>query len=612
MPAALSLTDADRSLVADYEISMREAGLSTIPIKLWPAKAFCARLGGPAGWAALSLVEQCDLDRRIRSFVNWLILTHRVVPTVDYVVAAAPHLGRLAARLHPDVHTLVASTAAEIGYAAGMAVDQWSLLARLAALAQAQPDQLSRAELEAGRQALVDAEHRLRPGRRGESMTRPYSGLLAVLFHAGLVDDTPIHNSTWNQRPRAEAEWARVAPRLAATMRGYIAQCALTQRPATVTRNDSVLRELGLFLAAHHPEVACVADLRRPHVEAFKLWLSSRPAKQPAKGDTLSRATIKNHLIGLGLFFQRLIEHQADDAPAFQLLYSADLPILDRPLPRFLDDAASAKLLHAARVDPDPFVRLVVELLARTGMRKGELMRLTVNAVVQIGSAFWLRVPVGKLHTDRYIPLHPQLKTLLDDWIDRRPETLRSELLFVERGRPIGTHRVDHAVAKAAAAAGIGPVTPHQLRHTLATQAINRGMPLEAIAALLGHRTLSMTLVYARIADRTVADEYFSVSEKVEALYDNPKTLPPDAEGAEMRKLRAELHRRMLGNGYCARPVEMDCHFESICESCSFFVTTIEFRPTLQRQRDDADSKGQIGRRNLFDGLLARLEGEAS
>jgi len=35
----------------------------------------------------------------------------------------------------------------------------------------------------------------------------------------------------------------------------------------------------------------------------------------------------------------------------------------------------------------------------------------------------------------------------------------------------------------------------------------------------------------------------------------------------------------MLGNGYCARPVEMDCHFESICESCTFFVTTIEFKP---------------------------------
>ena len=121
-----------------------------------------------------------------------------------------------------------------------------------------------------------------------------------------------------------------------------------------------------------------------------------------------------------------------------------------------------------------------------------------------------------------------------------------------------------------------------------------------------------MTLVYARIADRTVADEYFSVSEKVEALYDGPKELPADAEGTEMLKLRKEMHQRMLGNGYCARPVELDCHFESICESCTFFVTTLEFRPTLQRQRDDAATKGQVGRQKVFDGLLARLEEEAS
>ena len=168
-------------------------------------------------------------------------------------------------------------------------------------------------------------------------------------------------------------------------------------------------------------------------------------------------------------------------------------------------------------------------------------------------------------------------------------------------------------MAKTARTAGIGHVTAHQLRHTLATQAINRGMSLEAIAALLGHRSMRMTMVYARIADRTVADEYFAVSEQVEALYDTaPKTLPGDAEGAEMRKLRAEMHRRMLGNGYCARPVGLDCHFESICESCTFFQTTIEFRPTLQRQRDDAADKGQLGRQKVFDGLLDRLDQTAS
>ena len=258
--------------------------------------------------------------------------------------------------------------------------------------------------------------------------------------------------------------------------------------------------------------------------------------------------------------------------------------------------------------------RLLFALLLDTGMRKGELLGLTIDAVVQIGSAFWLRTPVGKMHTDRYIPLHPTLKQMLDRWLARRPDWQSSDLLFTDRGRPIPPSRVDKAVQKAATAADLGHIHPHQLRHTLATQAINRGMSLEAIAALLGHRSLSMTMVYARIADRTVADEYFNVTEKVEALYDThqPAQLPADEEGRQMRKLRSEMHRRMLGNGYCARPVELDCHFESICESCTFFVTTIEFRLTLQAQRDDAHKKGQIRRQQIFDGLLDRLDQTAT
>ena len=232
--------------------------------------------------------------------------------------------------------------------------------------------------------------------------------------------------------------------------------------------------------------------------------------------------------------------------------------------------------------------------------------------MVQIGSAYWLHVPVGKLRTDRYIPLHPQLKDLLDDWLAHRPAGLREPYLFIERGRRIGKQRVDRALAKVAQDAGIGHVAPHQLRHTLATQAINRGMSLEAIAPLLGHRSMRMTMVYARIADRTVANEYFAVSEKVEALYDQPKQLPASAEGTEMGRLRREMHRRMLGNGYCARPVGLDCYFESICESCTFFVTTPEFKPTLERQRADAAAKGQVGREKIFERLLTRLEEEAS
>ena len=337
--------------------------------------------------------------------------------------------------------------------------------------------------------------------------------------------------------------------------------------------------------------------------DSFKSWLTAQPSKRTGK--PLTRTSIKELLINLGCFFDRTTNWGYPNVPTRPLLFVGDLPRIDRPLPRFLDDPAAVKLARATRAEADPVARLCVEILARTGVRLSELLGLTVDSVLPVGSAFWLRIPVGNLHNDRYIPLHPDLKDLLDDWIaNHRPVGLRSDRLLLEHGRPVTKLRVANALSRIATDAGIGHVTPHQLRHTLATQAINRGMSLEAIAALLGHKTLAMTMVYARIADKTVADEYFSVTEKVEALYGQPQHLPATDEGSDMRRLRAEMHRHMLGNGYCARLVEMDCHFESICESCTFFVTTIEFKPTLRRQRDDAADKGQIGRQKIFDGLL--------
>jgi integrase len=72
--------------------------------------------------------------------------------------------------------------------------------------------------------------------------------------------------------------------------------------------------------------------------------------------------------------------------------------------------------MAVARASSDPRDRLVVEVLARTGMRAGELVDLAADAVVQIGANHWLRIPLGKLRTDRYVPLHPQLVDLLADW----------------------------------------------------------------------------------------------------------------------------------------------------------------------------------------------------
>jgi hypothetical protein len=200
-------------------------------------------------------------------------------------------------------------------------------------------------------------------------------------------------------------------------------------------------------------------------------------------------------------------------------MFPGDLPRQDHPLPKALDDAAAAQLLRAAHNDKRLLVRVTIEMLLRTGLRVGEFTALTADAVVQIGAGPWLHVPVGKLREDRYLPLHPQLVGLIADYRHLHVAAGHPLLLPRENGRPLDRHTVTRFLNKAGAAAGLPHLHPHQLRHTLATQAINRGMSLEAIAAMLGHRSMDMTLRYAKIANRTVADEYFAVTDQVDALY---------------------------------------------------------------------------------------------
>jgi len=75
-----------------------------------------------------------------------------------------------------------------------------------------------------------------------------------------------------------------------------------------------------------------------------------------------------------------------------------------------------------------------------------------------------------------------------------------------------------------------------------------------------------------------------------------------------MARLRREAHARMLGNGLCTRPAELDCRMESACETCAYFRTGTEFLPILVHQRDHARDHGQADRAALFDALIQRAE----
>ena len=399
---------------------------------------------------------------------------------------------------------------------------------------------------------------------------------------AAAVVDGPVRHRDWEVVVATN-------PRFALTAWAYLDQLAVSMRPATVDVADNTLRCFAGFIVRDFADLTGFLDVRRAHIEAFKLFFS---AHLTVKGAPPARNTIRQRLGMLRSFFDRIIEWDWPDAPVRIPIFSIDVPIADDPLPRFLDDAQAARLAAKAAVAP-PLDRLVIEVLSRTGMRVGELCGLAADAVVVMNATPWLRVPVGKLHNDRYVPLHPNAARLIAEWTAEHPP-LGGLLIHVD-GRALDRHLVGRIVRRVARQAGLGNVHPHQLRHTLATQAINRGMRLESIATMLGHRSLRMTLTY----------EYASASAKIDALY-----TATDPE-QRLEQLAGE-HRRMLANGWCNRPVATDCVYETICEGCGYYETTVEFKPTLQAQAGHAERNHQPERAAIYNHLVAGLERDAS
>ena len=115
---------------------------------------------------------------------------------------------------------------------------------------------------------------------------------------------------------------------------------------------------------------------------------------------------------------------------------------------------------------------------------------------------------------------------------------------------------------------------------------------------------MHMTLTYARIADRVVADKYAAVSQQIDALYGPEQA--DELEPANMARLRREAHAHMLGNRAVHPAGRARMPHGVACETCSYFSTGPEFVPVLLRQRDHARDHHQPERAELFDKLITR------
>jgi site-specific recombinase XerD len=146
--------------------------------------------------------------------------------------------------------------------------------------------------------------------------------------------------------------------------------------------------------------------------------------------------------------------------------------------------------------------RVILTICYAAGLRVSEAVSLRLSSIDS--QRMVIRVEEGKGRKDRHVMLSPRLLDLLRDyWRAERP----TDFLFPGEapGRPIGTFVAQYACKNAQLRSGIAKsVTPHALRHAFAVHLLESGADLRTIQLLLGHRSLSTTSRYLRLATNKV------------------------------------------------------------------------------------------------------------
>ncbi len=469
-----------------------------------------------------------------------------------------------------------------------------------------------------------------------------------LLFNIGQIDLPPRAGrrdaGTWTDHLVA----ADAPPRIAAVIERYLRLQleANLERPQTVRHARDALRRLLLWLAVAHPEITNLAELTRGHAEEFLRWLGAQRSSHT--GAPLALTTRRTIITLLAGFINDTASWHWDDVPGRVLFTRADIPKTPKTLPRFIPDHELDALMTAVDALPDPHQRGALILARWSGARRDEIRRLEVDCLDAYPDGHpRLRIPVGKGHTERSIPLHPQAAEALRPLIEQAlaggaaarydPTVGRAvRHVFVRRGKLLSrAFLFDASLKTACTTAGMldghgrPTVSAHRFRHTIGTQLAEGGARLQTIMAVLGHRSPHMSLIYASLSDPTIKAQY---QQALDRTGDGDMRLAgPAADTLRNHELDAQsVHwlqtnflKTQLELGHCLRlPAEGPCECD-LYLACSKFLTNSDYAPQLrarleleQQLIDDAHTRGwnreverhQATRRRIA-GLLAQLDG---
>ncbi len=618
-------------LLAAYDEHCGRLGLISVNLGS-AARTFLRRWPDPQRWAGEPLEARLTVSHPTRSFVTFLMLAGYLRPGYDYLIHRKlavfwRHLppGPLAEDLARFL-----SAAQELGF---------TERTRSAAASQV----IGRLLIQTGRRldALTDNEFddllTASAARHGAGKpSRHYSSAAhtarQVMFHLGVFTEQPV-NATSLLRQSFTQRMRDATPALRGSFVAYLDRLTATHSRGTVTGTATRLNHFAAHLAAVDPALSSLAGLdRRRHIETY--LTATAEAMNSRTSAPIQASERRGRVLAVHCLLNDIAEWGWPETPQRRLVFRSDIPKLPRALPRYLTPDLDRRLTQALQAWPERLPADALLLQRATGLRIGELVDLELDSVHEITSqGAWLKVPLGKLNTERVVPLDEETVALIDRIVAHRspgrplphPRTARpTDFLLTHHGRRLTVDHLRDVLTRVTTDAGLPHITPHQLRHTYATALVNAGVSLQSLMALLGHVSAEMSLRYGRLFDATVRTEYERALAAAKAHLGTLPTEPPqgrvslpivDGDWKDAPAVKARL-----AGGFCIRAqVQGPCAYANICEHCPNFRTDTGYLPVLAAQRADtetlardAEARGWTGEAERHRRLIARLDAHIS
>jgi integrase len=628
MPPVLAYAPAPEvDLLAAYDEHCDRLGLISVNLGS-AARTFLRRWPDPQAWAGEPLAVRLTASHPSRSFVMFLMLAGHLRPGYDYLIRRKlsvfwRHLppGPLA----DDLAGFLAA-AAELGF---------TERTRSAAASQV----IGRLLIQTGRRldALIDSDFgdllaasaaRHCQGKPSHHYSSAVHTARQVMFHLGVLTEQPV-NATSLLRQSFAQRMRDATPALQGSFVAYLDRLTATHTRGTVTGTATRLNHFAAHLAAVDPALAGLVELdRRRHIETF--LTATAVATNSRTGAPIQASERRGRVLAVHCMLNDIAEWGWPEAPQRRLVFRSDIPKLPRALPRYLTPDLDRRLTQALQAWPERLPADALLLQRATGLRIGELVDLELDCVHEIPSqGAWLKVPLGKLNTERMVPLDEETVTLIDRIVAHRspgralphPRTTRpTDFLLTHHGRRITVDHLRDVMTRVTSDAGLPHTTPHQLRHTYATALVNAGVSLQSLMTLLGHVSAEMSLRYGRLFDSTVRTEYERALTAAKAHLGTLPAEPPhgrtplpivDGDWKQSPAVKARL-----AGGFCIRAqVQGPCAYANICEHCPNFRTDTGYLPVLAAQRADtetlardAEARGWTGEAERHRRLIERLD----